>query len=109
MPRFIITEKAGLYVAGYRNNGVGTALDLTEKQAEHELRLGTLIRSKDEADPAPVAEEDFAPIEDEGEDAPEVGAGEAVEPEEADPAPDAPEPAPVADSAPQAAKKGRRR
>ena len=42
MPRFAITERAGPFVAAHRNTGVGTVLDLTERQAEHELRLGTL-------------------------------------------------------------------
>ena len=44
MPRYAITERAGPFVAAYRNTGVGTVLDLTERQAEHELRLGTLVR-----------------------------------------------------------------
>jgi hypothetical protein len=43
MPRYAITEKAGRFVAGTNNTGVGTVLTLTEKQAEHELRLGTLV------------------------------------------------------------------
>ena len=43
MPRYAITERAGPFVAGIRNTGVGTVLDLTERQAEHELRLGTLV------------------------------------------------------------------
>ena len=43
MPRYAITEKAGPFVATYRNTGVGTVLELTEHQAAHELRLGTLI------------------------------------------------------------------
>lgn len=42
MPRYAITEKAGLFVAGFRNPGVGTVLELSERQAAHELRLGTL-------------------------------------------------------------------
>ena len=42
MPRYAITERAGPFVAAHRNTGVGTVLDLTERQAEHELRLGTL-------------------------------------------------------------------
>lgn len=42
MPRYAITEKAGPFIATYRNTGVGTILELTERQAEHELRLGTL-------------------------------------------------------------------
>lgn len=43
MPRYAITEKAGRFVAGQNNTGVGTVLTLTEKQAEHEVRLGTLV------------------------------------------------------------------
>ena len=42
MNRYAITEKAGRFVAGQTNTGVGTVLTLTEKQAAHELRLGTL-------------------------------------------------------------------
>jgi len=42
MNRYAITEKAGRFVAGQTNTGVGTVLMLTDKQAEHELRLGTL-------------------------------------------------------------------
>lgn len=42
MPRYAITEKAGPFVAAHRNTGVGTVLHLSERQAEHELRLGTL-------------------------------------------------------------------
>ncbi|MFN4140252.1 hypothetical protein [Aestuariivirga sp.] len=44
MPRYAITERAGPFVAAHHNTGVGTVLDLTERQAEHELRLGTLVR-----------------------------------------------------------------
>lgn len=43
MPRYAITERAGPFVATYRNTGVGTILELTEHQAAHELRLGTLL------------------------------------------------------------------
>lgn len=43
MPRYAITVKAGRFVAGQSNIGVGTILTLTDKQAEHELRLGTLV------------------------------------------------------------------
>lgn len=42
MPRYAITETAGRFVAGQTNTGVGTVLELTEKQAEHEVRLGSL-------------------------------------------------------------------
>lgn len=58
MPRYAITEKAGRFVAGQTNNGAGTVLELTEKQAEHEVRLGTLIALDDEA--APEAAQDEA-------------------------------------------------
>jgi hypothetical protein len=63
MPRYAITERAGPFVAGIRNTGVGTVLALTERQAEHELRLGTLVwlpgahegaAAEPQADPAPV-------------------------------------------------------
>lgn len=53
MPRFAITEKAGRFVAGQTNTGVGTVLTLTEKQAEHEVRLGAL-RPLDGPKPEPV-------------------------------------------------------
>ena len=43
MPRYAITEKAGRFVAAHRNTGVGMVLELTEKQAEHELRLGSIV------------------------------------------------------------------
>jgi hypothetical protein len=43
MPRYAITEKAGRFVAAHRNTGVGMVLELTERQAEHELRLGSLV------------------------------------------------------------------
>ena len=43
MLRYAITERAGPFVAGFRNSGVGTVLELSERQAAHELRLGTLI------------------------------------------------------------------
>ena len=56
MPRYAITEKAGRFVAAHRNTGVGTVLELTEKQAEHELRLGSLVAldtSPELSDPPP--------------------------------------------------------
>ncbi len=54
MPRYAITEKAGPFVAAHRNTGVGTILDLTELQAEHELRLGTLVRVREAAEAQPA-------------------------------------------------------
>lgn len=43
MPRFIVTGKAGRYVAGHRNPSEGELLDLTPEQARYELILGTII------------------------------------------------------------------
>jgi hypothetical protein len=42
MTRYIITEKAGRFVAGRNNTGVGTVLELTPAEAQYELTLGTL-------------------------------------------------------------------
>lgn len=58
MPRYAITEKAGPFVAAHRNTGVGTILHLSERQAEHELRLGTLT-ALDKA-PEPVTPDEPA-------------------------------------------------
>ena len=60
MPRFAITERAGPFVAAHRNTGVGTVLELTERQAEHELRLGTLI-ALSEPDQIAADRSDVAP------------------------------------------------
>ena len=49
MPRYVITKSAGSYVAGLRNPGAGKILDLTERQAAHELRLGSLAAKIDGA------------------------------------------------------------
>jgi hypothetical protein len=73
MARYLITEKAGRFVAGHRNTGVGTVLDLLPLAAEYEVRLGTLV-------PA-----DLPPLQ--------------VETMETEPAP-GPEPAPGAPEAP---------
>lgn len=43
MPLYRITERAGRFVAGHTNTGVGTTIELTERAAAHELRLGTLV------------------------------------------------------------------
>lgn len=42
MAKYLITEKAGRFVAGHRNTGVGTVLELPPVAAEYELTLGTL-------------------------------------------------------------------
>ena len=57
MKTYTITQKAGLYVAGTRNTGVGTKLHLTKEQAAHELRLGTLIDTQAQADEKAAAVE----------------------------------------------------
>jgi hypothetical protein len=61
MPRYAITERAGPFVAAHRNTGVGTVLELTERQAEHELRLGTLVRLP-EPDRSAAGKPDAAPV-----------------------------------------------
>lgn len=43
MKTYAITDKAGRYVAGTRNPGVGTTLTLTDKQAEAALRNGEIV------------------------------------------------------------------
>jgi hypothetical protein len=53
MPRYVITEKAGRFVAGQRNSGVGPELILTEQQAKAGVREGTLILRKEQADVQP--------------------------------------------------------
>lgn len=57
MPRYAITERAGPFVAAHRNTGVGTVLILSERQAEHELRLGTLTTLDVEVTAASAPEE----------------------------------------------------
>ena len=62
MPRYAITETAGRFVAGTNNTGVGTVLTLTEKQAEHEVRLGTLrLLDGAKREPREVTEQSSAP------------------------------------------------
>ncbi len=53
MARYIITGKAGRFVAGRNNTGVGTVLELTPAEAQYELTLGTLAQEE-----APEAEAD---------------------------------------------------
>jgi len=53
MPRYVITEKAGRFVAGHTNTGTGTLLSLTKKAADHELRLGTLLPVEEPPSPLP--------------------------------------------------------
>jgi len=40
---FRITEKAGRFVAGRNNTGVGTPLLLSRREAQHDVRLGALV------------------------------------------------------------------
>lgn len=80
MPRYAITERAGPFVAAHRNTGVGTVLQLTERQAEHELRLGTLVRLPEPGDcvaaearvepPAATPEPAITPVREQDNDAP---------------------------------------
>lgn len=75
MPKYRITEKAGRFVAGHRNTGVGTELDLLPHAAEYEINLGTLVPA-DEPEPADLAEPQAgSPGEPEGAAAAETSAG----------------------------------
>jgi hypothetical protein len=78
MPRYAITERAGPFVAAHRNTGVGTVLELTERQAEHELRLGTLVA-------LPAATREAAPVS--APEAPAANVTPVVSDTEAEPAP----------------------
>jgi len=40
---YLVTEKAGRFVAGRNNVGVGSVLTLTAQEAEYELLLGTIV------------------------------------------------------------------
>lgn len=52
---YLITRKAGRFVAGQRNPGVGLPLTLTDKQAEHDLAQGTIVLKREEAKATPEA------------------------------------------------------
>jgi hypothetical protein len=71
MTRYIITEKAGRFVAGRNNTGVGTVLELTPAEAQYELTLGTLALEEAPVETAAGAPEAEA---DEGGDATDEGA-----------------------------------
>ena len=82
MSRYAITDKAGRFVAGHRNTGVGMVLELTEKQAEHELRLGTIVALDTslvslDLDSAAAAGSSPAAVS-QGEPPPPIGAGTAA-------------------------------
>ena len=51
--RYITTARAGRFVAGQRNDGVGSVLMLTDEQAKYEVKNGTLILSKEQASAEP--------------------------------------------------------
>ena len=72
MSGYAVTERAGPFVAGFRNSGVGTVLALSDRQAAHELRLGTLV---DLSIPPAVT---LPPHQDTGSPVPELPAGEDV-------------------------------
>ena len=59
MKDYIITERAGPYVAGRRNPGAGTVLSLTQRAAAHDLRVGALQISRPAPEPEaePAADE----------------------------------------------------
>ena len=43
MKEYKITAKAGRFVAGQNNTGNGTSIWLSDRQAAHELRLGSIV------------------------------------------------------------------
>ena len=49
MSDYIITEKAGRFVAGMRNPGAGVTIKLSDRQAAHDLRVGALRRAGEPA------------------------------------------------------------
>ena len=54
MPKFIVTKLAGKEVAGLPNPGAGKAIELTDMQAQHPLRIRHVEREKPAA-PAPTS------------------------------------------------------
>lgn len=44
---YLVTEAAGLFVAGQRSPGAGKSLLLTGRQAEHPKRLGHIVEAPD--------------------------------------------------------------
>lgn len=54
--RYQVTKTAGIFVAGVRSPGAGEAIDLTEEQAAHPLRLGHIeVATKAPAKAKPAA------------------------------------------------------
>ena len=48
MAKYVTTRKAGKYVAGQENKGPGSVLELSGKQAEYEVALGTIVPAPEE-------------------------------------------------------------
>lgn len=55
MNRYIITEKAGLRVAGFNNPGVGTVIEMTPEAAEAELARGAIVAEPEVAEASEAA------------------------------------------------------
>lgn len=49
--KYEVTDLAGPTVAGFQNPGAGEAIELTERQAEHPLRLGHIKVFVEKAEP----------------------------------------------------------
>ncbi len=58
MAKFIVTKLAGKEVAGFPNPGAGKAIELTEMQAQHPLRIGHIEREKPAAPAASTKPKD---------------------------------------------------
>jgi hypothetical protein len=52
--KYEVTDLAGPTVAGFQSPGVGEVVELTERQAEHPLRLGHLKPWQEKAEPEPL-------------------------------------------------------
>jgi len=52
MKTYLVTDKAGLFVAGRRSPGAGKTLMLKDSAAEHPKRLGHVVEADQSADKA---------------------------------------------------------
>jgi hypothetical protein len=60
--KYEVTDQAGPTVAGFQNPGVGETIELTERQAEHPLRLGHLKLLQEKVEPEAPAPEPELPF-----------------------------------------------
>ena len=70
MKDYIVTAKAGRRISGIPNPGTGNVIRLTDRQAAHELRMGTIVPADDTEARAAAARKEFM--------TPDARAGEAA-------------------------------